>query len=62
MGVADKSKEMKSPRGGKGDEKDGRRGVKERGSVQKEGRKAESKAGVKATEKKIQSGKASKMR
>jgi hypothetical protein len=58
----DNSKEMKSPRGGKGDEKNGRRGVKERAAVQKEGRKAESKAGVKATEKKIQSGKASKMR
>ena len=54
------SKEMKVS--SKGDEKMGRRGVKERESVQKEGRKAESKAGTKATEKKIQSGKASKMR
>lgn len=54
------SKEMKVS--SKGDEKMGRRGVKERESVQKEGRKAESKASVKGTEKKIQSGKASKMR
>ena len=54
------SKEMKVS--SKGDEKEGRRGVKERKEVQKEGRKAESKAGVKGTEKKIQSGKASKMR